>query len=292
METRSPIVICVEGASCSFAEKIIYPAGEMQVRIRPEFLTQIRAATEINVHATGIGSAESIIHLMLLRSALIGAAELADSKLHLKIPYLPYARADRRFVPGDCAGLGEIIGSFTGWDSISTLDVHNFDKADMIIGTDYFNFSAAPLIRHAIRNFGPDLILFPDAGASLRYGRLDLASQVRAVCAKKKRDSGTGKFIGFEVPNIDEAKRILIIDDICDGGGTFVGIASEIRKQSSDVLMGLCVTHGIFSKGRNREEESLNKYFRRYYTTNSFIKFDSTEMFHCLDAFDVMEGKI
>ena len=45
------------------------------------------------------------------------------------------------------------------------------------------------------------------------------------------------------------ANRIaLIVDDICDGGGTFSGIAQVLRANGAEKIY-LCVTHGIFSKG-------------------------------------------
>lgn len=49
---------------------------------------------------------------------------------------------------------------------------------------------------------------------------------------------------GFDMTN----KKLLVIDDICDGGGTFVLLANELKKHNP-TRFSLFVTHGIFSKG-------------------------------------------
>ena len=59
--------------------------------------------------------------------------------------------------------------------------------------------------------------------------------------------------------------KCLIIDDICDGGGTFIGLAKELKQKNAGDLY-LAVSHGIFSKGL----EALNTYFTKLYTTDSF----------------------
>ena len=60
----------------------------------------------------------------------------------------------------------------------------------------------------------------------------------------------------------------MIVDDICDGGGTFVGLGQALKKRGAGDLC-LFVTHGIFSKGFH----DLMKYFKHIYFTNSFYTF-------------------
>lgn len=98
-----------------------YPAGEEQVRIKAEEIEKIAVSDEIIVTAR-ISSSSDILGLMLLTDA-IGY----NSKRTLILPYLPYSRADRRFVEGDCHGLktfGQLIDSLA-YDKVVTLDVHS-----------------------------------------------------------------------------------------------------------------------------------------------------------------------
>jgi ribose-phosphate pyrophosphokinase len=58
-------------------------------------------------------------------------------------------------------------------------------------------------------------------------------------------------------------KECLILDDICDGGGTFTGLATELHKAEAQAV-DLFVTHGIFSKGGTLEG------IRQIFTTDSY----------------------
>ncbi|HCW17254.1 MAG TPA: phosphoribosylpyrophosphate synthetase, partial [Achromobacter sp.] len=44
------------------------------------------------------------------------------------------------------------------------------------------------------------------------------------------------------------AQPVLVVDDICDGGRTFLELASALRDTTRQPVY-LYVTHGIFSKG-------------------------------------------
>lgn len=133
------------------------------------------------------------------------------------------------------------------------------------------NLEPTNLIKQSLANFGTPTttqILYPDKGAIDRYGE-DFGVTV-GYC-NKIRDQLTGKLGGFEVPIIDQfISEVLIVDDICDGGGTFIGIADKLRSQGYAGKLGLYVSHGIFSKGVLCLVE--NNRFDHIYTTDSFSK--------------------
>jgi ribose-phosphate pyrophosphokinase len=239
-------------------EEFRYPGGEVQVRLLPAQIQEVARASEIHVWAT-IRDGE-IIALAQLTDAL---RTLVPPTMTLFLPYLPYGRADRRFVPGDCFGL-QVFASFINamdYDRVVTLDAHS-DIARIEI--EYLvNVSPKPLIE-SILGATDNAVLLPDAGAA-RYGIMT------ALCAGKQRDAATGKLTGFVVPKKEMfagIKKLLIVDDICDGGGTFIGIAEALRAELGADMpeLSLYVTHGIFSKGLNE----LEKYFKTIYTTDSF----------------------
>ena len=95
------------------------------------------------------------------------------------------------------------------------------------------------------------------------------------VECSKKRDIKTGKLSGFTVYADDlEGNTCVIVDDICDGGGTFNGLAQELKKKNCGKLI-LIVTHGIFSKGF----EQLAKSFDHVYSTASFTDIENQPHF-------------
>jgi ribose-phosphate pyrophosphokinase len=60
--------------------------------------------------------------------------------------------------------------------------------------------------------------------------------------------------------------KYVIIDDICDGGRTFIELAKAIKEQREGVEIYLVVTHGIFSAGFTE----LTKYFNGIFCTDSY----------------------
>ena len=95
------------------------------------------------------------------------------------------------------------------------------------------------------------------------------------MCIRDRhRDVKTGKLTGFTAYANDLKNQIcVIVDDICDGGGTFLGLAQELKnKNAGDII--LIVSHGIFSKGF----DELTKHFTKVITTDSFSTIDDPRL--------------
>ncbi len=82
----------------------------------------------------------------------------------------------------------------------------------------------------------------------------------------KNRDK-TGKITHTDVfsPAPIEGYDCFIVDDICDGGRTFIELAKTLKEKGAEKIY-LYITHGIFSNGFG----DLSTYFEHIYTTNSF----------------------
>jgi ribose-phosphate pyrophosphokinase len=83
------------------------------------------------------------------------------------------------------------------------------------------------------------------------------------IYCEKVRDVTTG-YLVLKVlnPELAEGRNCIVVDDICDGGRTFVEIAKQLPPVTKLVL---AVTHGIFSKGLRE----LLQYYNEIVTTNS-----------------------
>ncbi len=70
------------------------------------------------------------------------------------------------------------------------------------------------------------------------------------------------------MPPLSEPGKYLIVDDICDGGGTFNLLAQEFEKDpvANDSELHLWVSHGIFSRGL----DNISPTIKKIYTTDSF----------------------
>ena len=226
-----------------------YPGGEVQTR-----LVQGLGVTEVNLHAR-VRSSDDLIALFQAGDIINNAGASINQ---LVLPYLPYGRADRRFVPGDTNGLQvmlKAISSLLQYKQVLTIDIHSKTP-------DILNVEPTSFIQRTINQFKPTRLVFPDKGARQRY---DIAHIPSTYC-EKVRTPGTGDIIGFaRCGSVNEHDRILVIDDICDGGRTFLEVAKTIP---DTCILGLYITHGLFSKG---VRELLSKY-ETIFTTNTFQK--------------------
>lgn len=258
----------------SYYESFDYPAGETQVRIKPEWVQDIKTASEIHVICTG-AYARSVIELTLLLDALNGLDR--SGKLVVFLPYLPYSRADRRFTEGDCFGKDvflNILDAGGGYDYLVTFDMHSGQGNDELI-----NIHPQDLILRSLVSLNTSKIniLYPDEGACDRYKMpFEISShrgkiELKEWFATKERDEKTGKLSGFFVPpGIANRDPIFIIDDICDGGGTFLGISEKLNELKTIGPKYLYVSHGIFSKGTKNLLMRGN--FEKIFTTDSFYQ--------------------
>jgi ribose-phosphate pyrophosphokinase len=181
-----------------------------------------------------------LIHLVQLQALLRSRGIRAS--LHL--PYLPYARQDKAIDNAQTFALTpflRLIGSL-GFTSVSAFDPHN----SAAVATHLPNFvalPATPAIQFAINALKPDLVCYPDRGALERYNNLlDFPS----IYATKVREQSSGRIESITLSGACDGKNVLMVDDICDGGMTFIKLA-ETLKASRDIH--LYVSHGLFSKG-------------------------------------------
>lgn len=91
------------------------------------------------------------------------------------------------------------------------------------------------------------------------------------LCARDYR--GTG--------NIERQRTRRNVSDICDGGGTFIGIADAMKDYG--LSLGLYVTHGIFSKGFS----DLSARFPMIYSSNS-LGYEHREHVKIFDALPLL----
>jgi ribose-phosphate pyrophosphokinase len=125
-----------------------------------------------------------------------------------------------------------------------------------------------------------DFLVAPDEGAIKKTLNYSLALKIPYIISFKRRNVLTGKIEGVNLPKEEgekiTGKTVLISDDICVGGMTFLELAKELRKYNPKKIK-LFVTHGIFNKGTTLE--SIDEIFctnscRNLIDTPSFTQFN------------------
>ena len=208
----------------------------------------------------------------LLLLAIDALQRFQIEKINVFIPYFPAARQDRVMVQGEPLSVkiyADILNALN-LNKVTVFDAHSEVTSAVLNNCE--SISNHTFIQEVIKNIGTDLILIsPDGGALKKiYKVSEYLGGVEVVECSKKRNVKNGKLEGFKVYEDDlKGKDCLIVDDICDGGGTFLGLAKELKNKNAGNLY-LAISHGIFSKG----VDELNETFTKIYSTNSFRTID------------------
>lgn len=251
----------------------IFPGGEVHVEIPfqdPKIVT-----TKVLSH---IRSSNDVMELMLVMNALLEQGIVGEN-IELTIPYFPYARQDRVCGFGQAASLkvmADIINSFE-CSRVMVFDPHS-KKLEKLLD----NIVVIPQLQLVLGG-GQEVpflierenlvLISPDSGA--REKVVSIQTQIKSlwniealiVICDKVRDLATGKITDTSLQGDIIDANFIIIDDICDGGRTFVEISKQAKIQGAGHMRYLYVTHGIFSNGL----DFLKPYFDHVYCVNCFL---------------------
>jgi len=234
----------------------IFPDGQPHINIH-----NITEADEVKVICS-ITDTSKLLQLLETANAL---DNLFAKKKALVIPYLMGARYDRLMQTGDSIDLKVVsnLVNSCGFEKVYLYDVHS--EVSLLLINNAIGITNENLVKAYDM---PDAVLIcPDAGASKKVGKyFGWNNNIKdIVYCSKNRELATGS-LTLEVlePQVCNNRNCVIIDDICDGGGTFLAIAEKIQPAH----LTLIVTHGIFSKGF----DELHKYFQQIIVSNSLYK--------------------
>ena len=200
----------------------------------------------------------------------------------LHLPYLPYARADRIFEKGN----GNPLDNFLWWlgtkrfDEIIICDIHNPDIMAEHPDLRYTEVNQLECFKNSIPhdfNTDYDFVLAPDKGSQAKaYTIAEHLSTTYGCEAElhfcgKERDMSTGKIIRSTLPEgVDFTdKTVLIPDDLCDGGYTFIKLAEQL-KDAGAKQVDLYVTHMIGSKGLDNLKGLIDNIYC-YHTVGKYL---------------------
>lgn len=241
-----------------------FSGGEPHIKIQSDF--------DVTQKVTVTHRVNSFNDLGLVCVTIDALKRMGVKVIDLFIPYFPAARQDRVMIPGEPLSVkvyADIINGL-GLNKVMVFDAHSEVTPALLNNSEVIpNYVFIEKVMQEIGNEA--LLISPDGGALKKiYKVSEFLGGVEVVECSKSRDVKTGRLSGFKVYADDlEGKDCLIVDDICDGGGTFIGLAEELKKKNAGKLY-LAVSHGIFNKGF----ESLTV-FDKIFTTNSFKDFDN-----------------
>jgi ribose-phosphate pyrophosphokinase len=135
-----------------------------------------------------------------------------------------------------------------GTDRVLTMDLH----AGQIMG--FFNIpvdnlNALPvLLPYLSKKYGDrDLtIVSPDAGGTARARELATRLGNVNIAVIDKRRAGPNQVSEMNVVGNVQGKTCIIVDDMCDTGGTLVKAAETLKEDGAEDIIAVCI-HPIFS---------------------------------------------
>ena len=203
--------------------------------------------------------------------------QIPNKEIKLYVPYFLGSRSDRKFQDGGVNYLKQVICPIINsqnYSSVTVMDPHS-DVLEACLN-NYEKENNFKLVKFALSNIDNKdgaqdriCLVSPDAGAYKKI--FDVAKFYdisNIITATKVRDMKTGNILHTEIPVLDQHNDLtyVIVDDICDGGRTFVELAKVIKAGRPTAKVYLVVTHGIFSAGF----KVLNEYLDGVYCTNSY----------------------
>lgn len=226
------------------------------------------------------------------------AEVLKDMHAYLKwldIMYLMAARTDRKFDYGRPCTLQLVMKDLesTGAEFINVVEPHNYEATQRFtstpiikcnIGLDYdVTHPCYPSLFQEVRMEGlvsdniidpnTTILVAPDEGAYNRMKDDPEYNHFSIIHCNKVRNKDTGIIEKVEIINLDHHDvsefTLLVIDDLSDGGGTFLAIAPELKKLNPKCL-GIAVTHNIQLRGL----KALSETYDFVATTNSYDDWD------------------
>ncbi|MGK9174285.1 ribose-phosphate diphosphokinase [Yokenella regensburgei] len=249
-------------------ERGVFPDGAVWLKVvdtLPRFAQVMRVR---------IAAMRDMNDFMLLAQLVDAVRHVTDVTVsHLELAWLPWARQDRHMVYGDSFALKVFASQLNTlhFSKVFLLDPHSDAAAaainNSVVIAQETCLMQSDTLREAIGT-GNLMLVAPDAGALKKIHNVAKASGAQGYAIlTKERDVASGNLTGFALVSGEVAgKDLLIVDDLCDAGGTFIGSAQVLRDAGARSV-SLYVTHGVFSKG---VENLLNNGIDAIYTTTSF----------------------
>ncbi|MEW6329148.1 MAG: ribose-phosphate diphosphokinase, partial [Candidatus Micrarchaeota archaeon] len=190
--------------------------------------------------------------LMQLFLALHEIKDERPARVRAVVPYLPYARQDKRFLEGEAVSAKIICGMIAraGCDELITFDCHFLKRAGNFEyeGLKIKNLTMGEELLSAAKKFCKNpLIISPDEGARYLVEKEESGRVMKKERGEYVKKGSTTFREARIVRGVSDVKRrdIIIIDDMVASGGTMLKAARACRKLGAGTIV-CCATHGLF----------------------------------------------
>ncbi|MDD3042527.1 MAG: ribose-phosphate diphosphokinase [Methanosarcinaceae archaeon] len=248
------------GAGPVLCEYSSFPDGEIYLRIAEEIENE--AVTLIQSTPTD----SDLVALLQLIDACEGA-----KSVNVVIPYMGYARQDKKFKSGEPISARAIARCINA-DRVFTVNIHEESVLD------YFpcparDLDAAGLLGKHIGELGLEnpIVVAPDAGAQA-IAR-NVSGDLGFACDYLQKTRLSGDTVEIKTKNVDvEGRHLVLVDDMIATGGTMAESIRMLKGQGAADVYLSCV-HPVLT--RNAVVRLFNAGVKDIIATDTLEKVES-----------------
>ncbi len=214
-----------------------FPDGEYCLRFEGE----LDAEEVVVVQSTGPPQDTNVLQLLLMLDA---AKEMGAKKVTAVVPYLAFARQDKRFLSGEVISAETLVKLIEacGTDRFITVNIHS-ENTLKCFRAPTENLSAITSLATHFKNRGLDgaFSLSPDKGAIKWAEEADKVLDGGCGWLKKERDRYTGEIQVEEKSLNVQSRDVIVFDDIISTGGTIARAVKMLKTQGARRVYAACV---------------------------------------------------
>ncbi|MEM4389723.1 MAG: ribose-phosphate diphosphokinase [Candidatus Micrarchaeia archaeon] len=228
----------------------LFPDGESYVRIP----TDVAGKDVLLAERCWPEQDACLIRLFL---AVCQLRAMGARRIRCLVPYLPYARQDKRFLEGEAVSAQTIcrLLRLMGCDELITFDCHFLKKEGTFTfaGLRIHNISLArPLLALLKPKASRPLIVSPDVGAAYMVE----GEKEKGVMKKVRGGYGRGRRAYRRIARMEaridvRGRDVILIDDMISTGSTMVKAVRALRRAGARRVL-CAASHGLFLSGSLR----------------------------------------
>lgn len=210
-----------------------------------------------------------------------------QAKIELIMPYIPYSRMDRvkkSFSAFTLKSFANVVNSIVKPQYIKCLDAHSDVSLALF---DCYVYNCKPQIKFINGKYDRDttLIVYPDGNAAKKYK--EYLNEFKSISLLKDREFESGQITASTIADskdlekfdLSKIKNVVIVDDLCSKGGTFLRASENIRAllKNDSVNIDLVVAHCEYNVFNGQLLSEGGPFNGKIYTSNSIIGEDCKE---------------
>lgn len=274
------------------AARLSKPLGQVELKrfsdgeIWVKYHENIRGLDIFIIQPT-IPPAENILELLIM----IDAAKRASAKnITAVIPYFGYSRQDRKDQPrvSITAKLLANLITVAGADRVITMDLHAA-QIQGFFDIPFDHLYSSSIFTGMFRNISDNLVVVsPDIGGIKMARSYAKRLHCGLVVIDKRRPKTNLAEVVHIIGSVED-KDVLLVDDLIDTGGTFVGAIEALKKNGAKNIYG-SVTHPLLSGPAL--ERINNSAITKLYVTDTIPLKNGSDKIEVVSASDIFAEAI